>query len=319
MAQPTQTDVHVDSILTATSVAYIQDTENFIAPQVFPSVPVDKQSDLYFIYSKGDWFRDEAEKRADSTESVGSGYTLSRDSYFADVYALHKDIGDQTRANTDDPLDADTDATLWLTQRMLLRQEIQWVSDFFTTGVWATDKTGGTDFTRWDDFAGSDPIEDVEAAKETILGVTGKEPNTLVLGYSVFRKLKNHPDIVDRIKYTSSNVVTTDLIAKYFELDRVLVSKAIKNTAKEGQANTFSFVAGKAAWLGYVNPSAGLRDATAGKTFVWSGVSDGIGKSIGISKFRMQHLRTDRIEAQIAWDNKVIASDLGYFFASAVN
>lgn len=318
MPQPTQTDVHVDAILTGFSVAYIQKHENFIAQTVFPTVPVDKQSDKYFKYTKGDWFRDEAEKRADSTESAGSGYTLSTDNYFCDVYALHKDVGDQTRANTDDPLDTDRDATEFVTQRMLLRQEIQWVSDYFKTGVWNTDVTGGSSFTQWNDFAGSDPLEDIEAGKEAILSITGLEPNTLVMGYSVFRKLKNHPDFVGRIQYTSDAVVTEGIMAKYFGVDRILVSKAIKNTGKEGQSDSFSFTAGKNALLAYVNPSPSIRQASAGYVFTWKGVSDGLGTNIGITRFRMPHLRADRIEAQIAWTNKVVAADCGYFLSAAV-
>lgn len=318
MPQPSQTDVHTDAILTNISVAYIQEKSNFIAQQVFPVVPVDKQSDLYYTYTKADWFRDEAEKRADATESAGSGYTLGTDSYFCDVYAFHKDVGDQVRNNTDSPLDPDRDATQFVTQRMLVRQEIQWVSDYFKTGVWATDVVGGTDFTKWSDFAGSDPMEDIETGKEAILSTTGFEPNTLVLGYSVFRKLKNHPDLVDRIKYTSSDTVTTALMAKYFDVAKVLVAKAIKNTANEGQTASYSFTHGKHAWLGYVNPSPAILQPSAGYVFTWKGVSDGLGKNIGITRFRMQHLRADRIEAQIAWDNKLVASDLGYFFSNAV-
>ena len=42
------------------------------------------------------------------------------------VYAFHKDVDDQTRANSDTPLAPDRDATTFITQRMLLRQEIQW-------------------------------------------------------------------------------------------------------------------------------------------------------------------------------------------------
>ena len=45
--------------------------------------------------------RDAAELRADGTESAGTGYGLSTDSYSALAYALHKDIGDQVRANSD--------------------------------------------------------------------------------------------------------------------------------------------------------------------------------------------------------------------------
>ncbi len=318
MPQPTQQDVHIDGPLTNISVAYIQKKDNFIAQKVFPVVPVEKQSDKYFIYNKADWFRDEAEKRADATESAGSGYTLATGNYFCDVYAFHKDVGDQMRKNSDNPLDPDRDATQFVTQRMMLRQEKQWVNTYFTTNVWAHDVTGGSDFTAWSDFAGSDPMEDMELGKETILSTTGFEPNTLVLGYRTFRKLKNHPDFVDRIKYTSDDTITAQKIAAMLDIERVFVSKAIINSAAEGATASYGFVAGNNAWLGYVNPEPSILQPSAGYVFTWRGISDGLGTDIGISRFRMQHLRADRIEAQIAWTDAVIATDCGYFFSGAV-
>lgn len=318
MAQPTPSDVHVDAILTNISVAYIQDQNYFIANKVFPSIPVEKQSDKYFKYTKGDWFRDEAAVRAPATQSVGSGYSLSTDTYSTLVYAFHKDVDDQVRANSDNPLNPDRDATTFITQRMLLRQEIDWTSKFFTTGIWATDKTGGVDFTQWSNYAASDPITDIENGKSVMWASTGLLPNTLVLGYDAFRQLKNHPDIVDRIKYTTADVVTEDILARYFGVDNVYVSRAIKNTGAEGASDSFSAVAGKNAALFYVAPQAGVLSPTAGYNFTWRGVSDGMGQNIGITRFRMPELRADRIEAQMAWDNKVVATDLGYFFASCV-
>jgi hypothetical protein len=319
MPQPTQQDVHVDAILTNLSVAYLQKAENFVSWQTFKTIPVDKQSDLYFIYNKADWFRDEAEIRADATESAGSGYTLSQGNYFCPVYAFHKDIGDQVRENTDNPLDPDRDATQFVTQRMMLRQERQWVNDYFTTGIWGTDSVGGTGFTQWDDYAGSDPIQDIEVGKQTILQNTGFDANLLVVGYQVWRALKNHPELVDRIKYTSADVITEELVAKYFEVDKVLVAKAIYNTAKEGQAASFAFTHGKSALLCYANPNPGILQPSAGYQFTWRGVSDGLGANIGISRFRMQHLRADRVEAQMAWVNKLVGADLGYFYSNAVS
>lgn len=324
MAQPTQYSVHIDAILTNISVAYIQQAENFVATKVFPIVPVDKQSNKFFKYTKNDWFRDEAQVRADATESAGGGYNLSTDSYSAQVWAFHKDIGDQTRANADTPINLDREATEFVTMRLMLRQELDFQSKFFTTGVWGTDATGvaGTpstgEFKQWSDFANSDPLEDIEAAKELILQTTGFMPNTLVLGYQVFRKLKNHPDLVDRIKYTTSNVITEDMIAKMFGVDRVMVTKSVKATNNEGATQAYGFVHGKAALLCYSAPSAGLLQPSAGYTFAWTGVSSGLGQTIGTSRFRMESLKSDRIEAEAAWDNKVVASDLGYFFASAV-
>ena len=315
MAQPTSSDVHVDAILTNISVAYIQEQAAYVASRIFPTIPVEKQSDKYFIYTKGDWFRDEAQLRAPATESAGSGYTLSTATYSSQVYAFHKDVDDQVRANADNPLNPDRDATTFVTQRMLLRQEIQWASDFFTSGVWANDVTPSN---LWSDYTASDPIGDVETGKATMLNNTGYLPNTLVMGYDVFRQLRHHPDIVDRVKYTSAENVTEDILARFFGVDRILVARAIKNSAAEGASNSFASVFGKNAALYYVAPSPGLLTPSAGYTFAWRGVSDGMGANIGITRFRMPELRADRIEAQMAWDNKVIASDLGYFFASCV-
>jgi hypothetical protein len=325
MSQPTQYSVHIDAILTNISVAYMQMQNNFVATRVFPIVPVDKQSNKLLMYPKNDWFRDEAQVRADATESAGGGYNLSTDSYSAAVWAFHKDIGDQTRANADMPINLDREATEFVTGRILLRQEIDWQSKFFTTGVWGTDISGvssspsaGTSVYQWSDYTNSDPLEDIEAGKEAILGTTGFMPNTLVLGYQVFRKLKNHPDLVDRIKYTSSDVITEDMMARMFGVERVLVTKGVKATNKEGGTSAYGFIHGKAAMLCYSAPSAGLLQPSAGYTFAWTGVSNGLGQSIGTSRFRMDSLKSDRIEAEAAWDNKVVASDLGYFFSTVV-
>jgi hypothetical protein len=318
MGQPTQGQVHVDAILTNISVAYMQRAENFIADKVFPIVAVDKQSDKYFKYTKNDWLRDEAQLRADATESAGGGYNITTDNYSADVYAFHKDIGDQVRANADATINVDREAAEFVTHRLLTRREAQFVSDFMTTGVWGTDKTGGSDFTQWSNYETSDPIEDVEAGKAEILSQTGFEANTLVLGYDAFRQLKNHPDLVDRIKYTSSQTITEDMIARMFDVDRVLVAKSVKATNVEGLAEAYSFHTGKVACLLHVASSPGLLTPSAGYTFQWTGVSGGLGLTIGTSSFRLESLKATRVEAELAFDNKVVSSDLGYFFNSCV-
>lgn len=320
MPQPHVNNVHVDAILTNISVAYAQNASNYIADKVFPIVPVDKKSDLFFKYNKNDWFRDEAQRRAGGTESAGSGYGLTTDSYSADVWAFHKDVDDQTIANSDAPLNPLREAAEFVANRLLLRREIQWTNDFFRTGVWGTDNTLGVagGDAQWSDYTSSDPIENLETAKESILSTTGLEANTLVLGYGAFRALKNHPDIIDRIKYTSSQTVTADMLARMLEVDRVLVAKAVKATNKEGAAEAYGFAHGKGALLCHVAPTAGLMTPSAGYTFAWNGVSGGLGQTIGTSQFRMEHLKANRIESEIAFDNKVVGADLGYFFNNVV-
>ena len=320
MSQPTQSAVHaVDVPLTNVSVAYLQSDTHFVARQVFPMVPVEKQTDRYYIYDLEDFNRDEAKVRADATESAGSGYGLSTAQYSCDVFALHKDIGSQVRANADAAINPDRDATLWLTQRMLIRLEKQWATDYFTTSVWGTDSTPTN---LWSDYTASDPVEDVETGKATILTATGQMPNTLVLGYHTYRRLRNHPDVIERIKYTQfagTRTITPSLLAAVFDVERVLVSMATNDTAVENETASMALLFGKHALLCHSASSPGLLTPSAGYVFSWRGVSQGMGSDVAIKRFYMQEKDADRVEAQMAFDCKVVSSSLGYFFASVVS
>jgi len=315
MPQPTSSDVHVDAILSNVSVAFMQEAYAFVAGRAFPTVNVLKQTDKYFTYSQADFFRDQVQRRADGTESAGTGYSLSTATYNAQVYALHKDIGDQTRANADIPLNMDMDATRFLSQQMLIRQEVQWASDAFTTSVWDTDATPSP---LWD-AASSTPIADVETAKNTVLTNTGYVPNTVIMSYKVFSALVDNSDIVDRIKYTSQESVTEELLARLFGVDRVLVMAATYNTAAEGATASYSLVGDKDVLVCYTPSAPGLMVPSAGYNMVWTGVSAGLGTGAAVSRYRIEERKADRIEIEAAFDFKIVSSALGYFLSNVTS
>jgi hypothetical protein len=317
MGQPTTSDVHIDRPLTDMSIAYMQARANFVGTNAFGGpIGVEKKSDKYYKYQKDSFLRDEMRLRAPASESQGSGYGVSTDNYSCEVYSLHKDIADEERKNSDSPLDPDADATEFLTQKAMLNLEISWASAFFATGKWATDFTPGV---LWSTPATSDPIQDVHNGRKIVLSTTGLEPNTLILGYEVYNILREHPDFIDRIKYTTSLALSVEIMARLFDLDRVLICKSIKATAEEGAASqTYGFVHGKHALLAHVKPMPNVRSITAGGTFMWKGISQGFGENVAMSRFRMDQLKADRIEIEVAYAHKVIASDLGYFFNGAV-
>ncbi len=324
--QPSRSDVHVDRPLTQISLAFMQKADNFIADRVFPVVPVAKQSDKYFTYDRGMFNRDEMKLRAPGTESAGASYTLSTDSYSADVWALHKDIADQVRANADTPLQLDREATEFLTTKALIRKEKLWNTTFFTTSVWTTDVTGvsgapGAGQVRQWNEAASTPIENVRAAARTIHGSTGFRPNKLVIGRAVYDALLDHPDIVGRIdrgQTSGTAVVMRQNLAALFEMDEILVMDAINNTANEGATNAHSFIGGKHALLVYAAPSPGLMVPSAGYTFSWTGLLGAGALGTRIKRLRMEHLESDRVEIEMAFGHKKVAADLGYFFSGVV-
>ena len=330
MASPTQSDLHVNQPLTNVSVAYMQSADSFIADKVFPKVPVDKQSDLYWKYSKSDWRRTEVRRRAPSTESAGVGWTETTDSYFCHVYAVHKDIDDQTRANADSVFKLDRDATEFITNQHLLKRDQDWTNSFFKTGVWATEKVGvasaptAGQFVQWDQAA-SDPIGDVSQWILDFRQLTGFAPNFCVMGAYVMKSLKNHPDIIDRIKYTQRGIVTEDLIATLFDIDELFVSYAtvatgpnIPDAVQQDAAASYGFITNpKAILFGYAPSSPSVLTPSAGYTFTWKGYLGGNGQGIRVTKFRMENIKSDRVEAEQTYDMKVVCNDMG-LFASAV-
>jgi Phage major capsid protein E len=332
MPNPTQSDLHVNAPLTNVSVAYVQSADSYIADKVFAKVPVTKQSDLYWKYSKSDWRRTVVKRRAPGTESAGSGWTEDSDTYFAHVYAVHKDIDDQTRSNADSNWNLDRDATEFITNQMLLQRDIDWVNSFFKTGVWATERTGSDSspgprqFLRWDQ-AGSDPLSDVARWIIEFRRLTGFAPNVGVMGAYVMAALKQHPDIIDRIKYTQRGVVTEDLIATLFDIDELFVSYAtvasgpqFMDARQNDAAATYDFITGAESFmLAYVPTAPALLTPSAGYTFCWKGYLGGNGEGVRIKRFRMEHINSDRVEAEMTYDMKVVCPDMGLFINNAVD
>lgn len=329
MTQPTKGDVHVNKPLTNISIAFLQEATSFIADQAFPNIPVSMQSDRYYTYDRGYFNRDEMEERAPNAESAGSGYSVDNTpTYYAPVYAFHHDIPDQVRANVDSVIRPDQDATNLVTHKALIKREKLWVTKYFQTGIWATNINGvasspvpGTSVLHWSD-ATSTPIEDVAAAQDSVLESTGMLANLLVVGRQVWTALKNHPDIIDRVKYGQTAPGTAKIsltaLADLFEVERILVSMAIENTAAEGATNDHSFIAGKHALLVYAPPAPGLMVPTGGYTFSWTGFLGAGAQGGRIKKFRMEPNAADRVEIEMAFDQKLVSADLGFFWNGIV-
>jgi len=319
---------------------YAQEEGAFVATRVFPIVPVAKASDRYITYSRADFNRNTMRKRALSAESAGGGYKLDNTpTYSTDVWALHKDIDDQVRANADAVLSLDLEATKWLVTQGLISREVDWASAFFGN-VWTTLQTGvagapaANQFLQWND-ANSTPIQDVRNAKRVIqLASGGFRPNKLVLGRPVFDILCDHPDFVDRIKYGQTPgkpaKVTLDAMAGLFELDEVLVMDSIVNTGVEGplsvslnanESNSFiggaSGVGGKAALLLYTPSAPGIMTPGCGYTFAWTGQFGSI-NGTRIKSFYIPQIESTRVEIEAAYVHKLVSADMGGYFATAI-
>jgi len=261
---PEPENVHIDQILTNISIQYRNAA--YVGTQIMPVVPVKKKSDIYYIYdSKADRFRIPLTLRAPKSDSRTVDWKVTEDGYKCDEHALNDLIDDIERDNADKPLNLEVDTVEFLTDILQLGLEMR-IKTMLEASLAANAPASGV----WSDYTeatGTDPISDIEIGKAAIHAVIFREPNVLLLGKAVYDKLKHHPKILELIKYSQKGVLTTDLMASLFGIEKVIVGEAGYNTAKEGKAAVLSYLWAKNAILAYVEPKPGIKKFSLGYTF----------------------------------------------------
>lgn len=322
-----QGSLHVDTYLTNFSVMYVQDEANFIAQRSASRIPVVKQTDLYVVYDRGYFWRDDVVPRPLGGRPQQVGYKVEEGTYSCVEYALEHVVDDRQRQNADDPINLEENAAILLTQKNMIKQDRVWCQRFFRRNVWSVDyegvdspPAGATQFLKFTDPS-SEPIAVIDAAKDAMARATGFMPNTLVLGTAVKRTLRSHPDLSDRIKYTQRGVVDDAILASLFEVDNVITARSVYNAAAEGAANNFQFIADEnAMWLGYIDPNPTINSPTSIALFSWTGLIPGYTNQLGgvIERGRDERAHSDYFQGRMAWDMRLVASDLGIFFYDVV-
>jgi hypothetical protein len=153
---------------------------------------------------------------------------------------------------------------------MALRLEVEQATLVLNAGNYAsTNKITLSGTSQFSDPVNSDPIAAVETAKDAIRQATGKVANTIVMGYSVLKAVRQHSKIIDRIKYTGRDIPTPELLAALWGVDNVYIGSAIQSD----DLGNFSDVWGKNMVVAYTN-QAGLADngaPTFGYTYALNG------------------------------------------------
>lgn len=328
MSLPTPKSAHKDAALSNISIAYRNPL--YIADQIFPVVPVKRQSDYFYQFLRGDWFRLDAAARGPGARAPRSGYKLSSSTYSCIEYALQHPIPIELINNADAPIYPLSTGVNFATNGLLLKKE-QIVSSLICTaanwpnmtedaaGLWAATDSTNTFLT------------DVLTRRETIRQAIGRYPNTLVMDAKTFKGLKESSTLLDRIKYTGTNGnpadVTPQMIAMLAEVDRVLIGGAIYSSDEETVAGTeFTAVdlwetnSGKgAAWLGFVAPTPSIDTPSAGYTFVWNNtnIPDDLVMQTGARAVRKWWEPAEKqwvVEAFEAFDCKITSAVSGFLW-----
>jgi len=311
VATPVGHDAHHDALLTNLAIAAFAGAEGFIAQSVFPSVPVGKESDRYFIIDPDSWLLVPDTRRARKTRPNRVEFKVSSDAYFADNYALAGENALEDLANADMALQLRENTVSVVTDGLLRDLEVR-VANLVTSASNLGSGVALTGAAKWSDYAGSDPVADVTTGHATIRGVTGLTANVAIIDYDTMATLRRHPLMLDMYKYTQGGEVTDAQLAAAFKVQRILIGNGVKNNAKENAAASITNIWGNNCILARITAPTGLKTATLGLGFRWR--PEGIASDMQAVRYNDPDpgKKIEVIEAGYYQDEKIVASKLGY-------
>lgn len=169
--------------------------------------------------------------------------------------------------------------------------------------------TGGD---KWSD-PNSDPFDDVTEAKEQVRRRIGRYPNTLTLSPVVKKSLCKHPKIKEQFKFTSSKSITLEMLAAYFELDRVIEGKAVYLAENASDDEDAQDVWGNDAILSYT-PASGdnYQVPSFGYTYRLNG------HPIVEQPYHERNVKSWVYPTTEDWSPELTGADAGFLFQSPV-
>lgn len=300
---PLANQLHVDKLLSNVSVKYTN--AEYIADKVFPIVPVMKDSDIYRTYTRN--FRIPETKRASKGVAREWTFEVGTAPYVLEEHALKDYVGDE-EADNYDISDLRSETVEELTDAVMRMREKK-VADLFTTTSWSLSVSlaSGAEFSA--NTTTSNPIPIFDTAATTVINNSGHKPNFGILPRDGMVACKNHVSVLDRVKYTSSDM-TPEMLKGLFGLEELLVPMSAVDTSAQGATESIAAIYADFAFIGYKPATAGPKKPSCGYIFE---------KSLPrVRRWRDEERKAEAIEVQMKFQPKVVASLTGYLIKNTV-
>jgi hypothetical protein len=290
-----------DRMLTQVAVEF-QPT-GFIADAVMPVVGVNFEAAGYYTFDDSNFNIPEM-KRNPRGVYKEIDFGMGSDNYRAEEYGLEARIDDRERRNSPGALDLDVGKTRRLTNSALLNRERR-VANLATNTANVTNNETLVGAAQWSDPT-SDPMAATRRARNSMRSKAGVLPNRLVLGWNVFDVLRTHPKVVD---YLDGGRASEQDLAEYFEVERVIVARAIYNSGREGLATNLVDLWGNDALFTYQSNVVAADEPSFGYQFE--------AQRLGIFRYRDITVNCDIIRINEIRAEKIASTRLGYLIKTA--
>jgi len=245
----------------------------FIGTEVMPVFSSDVRSGAYLKLNLGDSeaLNDDALKIA-----AGSGYPrtsrrFTSDSFDAIEYGLEEVLPDSNRRDLDRFFDTEVNIAAMLLRQIQVSHEARVASAAFAanglTAISASAAYTDANITSFD-VPGDVAQAKLELAKYGVLA------NTLIMSMPVFERIRRSAKVQNQffgiVPSDQSRLLSEGEVAAAVGVDRVLVGRAPKNTAKKGQVYSGGFIWSNT-YMALANTVGGdFSGGGFGRTIVWA-------------------------------------------------
>jgi hypothetical protein len=308
MGISTGRDLHIDQNLTNVAMNYRPN--GMIADVIAPIVTVDKETNIYPVFSQKEALAIESTLRSRGTAANRITRSVSSAGYNAKNYALAYDLPIEDRANMDAAyaFELESGASRYLVDKLFLDWDRRVLS---TVGSASNVSTGFVPSSAWN--GGGDPVSQGFQVIEQVQATTTYRPNRAVFGWRAANWFRRNTNVRNFVLGTNNGggVISREQIATIFDLEQVSIAQAFYNSANEAQAMSLANTFPQDAVLFYYSPAAPSREVPSFMySFRWT--APGLPAPLSVERHPYDSKRKiESIEAGYYQDEKVTGSSLG--------
>jgi len=248
MARPSYSGLHpVDNILSSVLNEAIPSDMQLIADKVFEPVQVTERSGTILSEESRSFM---GEPGADSRRAPGasrqepSHFNRSSTTFKCEIHSFADSIAMEDIEDSQYPMSEEMRSARRVQRALLLAQEKRAADALFDT-VSFTTATPATKF----DAAGGEPLSYIHEQMDVLRATNhGIMPDTMVLGYNVFRELARNPEVRSFVGNSGNGIASglrilpnqdvLDVLKSVFQLQHVYVGEARRETAVAGATSS---------------------------------------------------------------------------------
>lgn len=320
-----------NNYLTNVSMVCFANPGDFVATSIFPICPVGLSSSYYYEFTKADLARDNVSRKPAYGKVTPAIMGQTDKTYKCEVDQVIVGIDqiatlDYTRSRAPGVADPRRAKVRFASEQMMMHMDILFANGFFKPGIWQNEWSGiasnpsGKQFLKFSD-ANFDPVHFFDERRKDIRLSGRRTPNRLAVGAEAYIALKNHPDILERVKYTGTTAnpakVTPAVLAQLFEIEKIVVMESTYNAAGIGNEDMQFICSPDSALLCYATQTPAIDEPSAGYIFTWDML--GNGNYAAFDQYDGEKgTHSEFVEGLMSSDMKKTSDDLAMFFTGCV-